>query len=65
MLGDFAGAGASIPLSYWREMKIFGIEKQKQHLLDHAWSVEFERIRSLLIANAEIRPDQVFDCTKS
>ena len=63
ILGEHAGAGASIPLAYWREMKSFGIEKQKRLLTEHAWPVEFERVKSLLIPSVEIRPDQIIDAS--
>jgi hypothetical protein len=61
LLGDFAGAGASVPLKYWLDMKSFGVEKLKRLLVEHAWPIEFERIRSLLAANFEIKPDQILD----
>jgi hypothetical protein len=61
LLGDFAGAGASVPLKYWLDMKLFGPDKLKRLLADHAWPVEFERVKTLLLASYEMKPDQVID----
>ena len=63
--GEHSGAGASIPLKYWKDMKNFGIDDQKRLLLEHAWPVEFERIKSHLLSATEIRADQIVDVARS
>ena len=64
IFGEHSGAGASIPLKYWMDMNNFGVEKQKELLLEHGWPIEFERIKSHVLNAAEIRADQIVDATK-
>lgn len=61
ILGDFAGAGASVPLKYWMDMKHCGVDPMKRQLLEHAWPVEFERTKAHVLAHYDVKPTQVLD----
>ncbi|MBL4844305.1 MAG: hypothetical protein JKY65_02155 [Planctomycetes bacterium] len=48
LLGDFSGAGASVPLDYWRHINCRSADEKKAILTRMAWPAEFLRIRHLL-----------------
>lgn len=48
ILGDYSGAGASVPLDYWRQLSTKSAD-EKIHVLHRlAWPAEFLRMRHLL-----------------
>jgi len=61
ILGDFAGAGASVPLKYFLDMTSFGIDQLKRLLIEHAWPIEFERTKANLLSAHDVKPDQIHD----
>lgn len=48
LLGDFSGAGASVPLDYWRHINCRSADQKKSILKRMAWPSEFLRLRHLL-----------------
>ncbi|MEZ6189164.1 MAG: hypothetical protein R3F62_29710 [Planctomycetota bacterium] len=48
LLGDYSGAGASVPLDYWRQLNTGSADEKIEMLARFAWPVEFYRLRTLL-----------------
>jgi hypothetical protein len=48
LLGDFSGAGASVPLHYWRHLGCRSSDEKKSVLERLAWPAEFLRLRHLI-----------------
>jgi len=48
LLGDYSGAGASVPLDYWRQLNTASADEKIEMLQKFAWPVEFYRLRTLL-----------------
>lgn len=48
LLGDYSGAGASVPLDYWRQLSTKSADEKIQVLHQLAWPAEFLRMRHLL-----------------
>ncbi|MGE0713531.1 MAG: hypothetical protein AB7N76_36640 [Planctomycetota bacterium] len=48
LLGDFSGAGASVPLDYWRHLHCRSSDEKKLILEQLAWPAEFLRLRHLI-----------------
>jgi nanoRNase/pAp phosphatase (c-di-AMP/oligoRNAs hydrolase) len=60
LLGDYSGAGASVPLRYWRDIPTASAE-DKVHLLErHAWPAEFLRLRHLIASRVPaLKPEKI------
>ena len=50
LLGDYSGAGASVPLDYWRQLSTKSPDEKIALLHRLAWPAEFYRMRHLLIS---------------
>ena len=48
LLGDYSGAGASVPLDYWRQLSTKSPDEKIALLHTLAWPAEFHRMRHLL-----------------
>jgi len=48
LMGDYSGAGASVPLDYWRQLGTKSADEKIQLLNRLAWPAEFIRLRHLL-----------------
>ena len=48
LMGDYSGAGASVPLDYWRHLGTKSADEKIEVLHRLAWPAEFLRIRHLL-----------------
>jgi nanoRNase/pAp phosphatase (c-di-AMP/oligoRNAs hydrolase) len=48
ILGDYSGAGASVPLDYWRQLSTKSADEKINVLHRLAWPAEFLRMRHLL-----------------
>lgn len=60
LLGDYSGAGASVPLDYWRQLSTKSAD-EKIHILHRlAWPAEFLRMRHLLLSRIHsLKPEEV------
>ncbi|RMG17733.1 MAG: hypothetical protein D6731_03490 [Planctomycetota bacterium] len=60
LMGDYSGAGASVPLDYWRHLGTKSAD-EKVHLLHRlAWPAEFLRIRHLLTSRIPaLKPEEI------
>lgn len=60
LLGDYSGAGASVPLRYWRDLPT-GSADEKIHILErHAWPAEFLRLRHLIASRVTtLKPEKI------
>lgn len=59
LLGDYSGAGASVPLRYWRDLPTASAD-DKVHLLErYAWPAEFFRLRHLIAQRVALKPDKI------
>jgi len=60
ILGDFSGAGASVPLDYWRHLSCRSADQKKLVLRRMAWPAEFSRLRHLLTQRiSSLKPEEV------
>tara|TARA_B100000965_G_C19554920_1_gene741754 strand:- start:255 stop:1601 length:1347 start_codon:yes stop_codon:yes gene_type:complete len=60
LLGDFSGAGASVPLSYWRHLTCRSVDEKLLVLQSMAWPTEFLRLRNLLTQRiSSLKPEEV------
>lgn len=60
LLGDYSGAGASVPLDYWRHLGTKSADEKKKVLHRLAWPAEFLRIRHLLTSRVPaLKPEEV------
>ncbi len=60
LLGDFSGAGASVPLDYWRHINCSSADQKKSILKRMAWPAEFLRLRHLLTQRiSSLKPEEV------
>ncbi len=59
LLGDFSGAGASVPLRYWRDLPTPSVDDKVQLLERHAWPAEFLRLRHLIASRTGLKPDKI------
>jgi nanoRNase/pAp phosphatase (c-di-AMP/oligoRNAs hydrolase) len=60
LLGDYSGAGASVPLDYWRQLHARSAEEKVQVLHRLAWPAEFLRMRHLLTQRIQtLKPEEV------
>ncbi len=60
LMGDFSGAGASVPLDYWRHLGTKSADEKKKLLHQLAWPAEFLRLRQLLTSRVPtLKPEEV------
>lgn len=60
LLGDYSGAGASVPLDYWRQLPTKSADDKIELLRRLAWPAEFLRIRHLLASRAHaLKPEKI------
>jgi nanoRNase/pAp phosphatase (c-di-AMP/oligoRNAs hydrolase) len=60
LMGDYSGAGASVPLDYWRHLGTKSADEKIQILHRLAWPAEFLRIRHLLCSRiSSLKPEEV------
>lgn len=60
LLGDYSGAGASVPLDYWRQLQTKSADEKIQLLHRLAWPAELQRMRHLLTARLQaLKPEEV------
>jgi nanoRNase/pAp phosphatase (c-di-AMP/oligoRNAs hydrolase) len=60
LLGDYSGAGASVPLDYWRQLSTKSADEKIHILHQLAWPAEFLRMRHLLTSRIHsLKPEEV------
>lgn len=59
LLGDYSGAGGSVPLRYWRDLPTPSAEAKIELIERHAWPTEFLRMRHLIASRAPIKPEKI------
>ncbi|MCW8141845.1 MAG: hypothetical protein KIT58_23305, partial [Planctomycetota bacterium] len=60
LLGDYSGAGASVPLDYWRQLSTKSADEKIHVLHQLAWPAEFLRMRHLLLSRIHsLKPEEV------
>ncbi|MBI3724306.1 hypothetical protein HY251_10200 [bacterium] len=59
LLGDYSGAGASVPLRYWRDLPTASVDDKVDLLERHAWPAEFLRLRHLISSRVGLKPDKI------
>jgi hypothetical protein len=59
LLGDYSGAGASVPLRYWRDLPTASADDKVQLLERHAWPAEFLRLRHLIASRVALKPEKI------
>jgi nanoRNase/pAp phosphatase (c-di-AMP/oligoRNAs hydrolase) len=60
LLGDYSGAGASVPLSYWLQLGSRSADEKIEILNKLAWPAEFLRMRQLLCSRiSSLKEDKV------
>lgn len=60
LLGDYSGAGASVPLDYWRHLLTKSADEKKKVLHRLAWPAEFLRLRHLLTSRVpSLKPEAI------
>jgi nanoRNase/pAp phosphatase (c-di-AMP/oligoRNAs hydrolase) len=59
LLGDYSGAGASVPLRYWRDLPTASADDKIELLERHAWPAEFARLRHLIASRVALKPEKI------
>ncbi len=59
LLGDYSGAGASVPLRYWRDLPTPSADDKIELLERHAWPAEFLRLRHLIATRVGLKPEKI------
>jgi nanoRNase/pAp phosphatase (c-di-AMP/oligoRNAs hydrolase) len=60
LMGDYSGAGASVPLDYWRQLGTKSADEKIKVLERLAWPSEFLRLRHLLTSRIHsLKPEEV------
>jgi hypothetical protein len=59
LLGDYSGAGGSVPLRYWRDLPTKSADDKIKMLERYAWPSEFSRLRHLIAARASVKPEKI------
>jgi nanoRNase/pAp phosphatase (c-di-AMP/oligoRNAs hydrolase) len=59
LLGDYSGAGASVPLRYWRDLPTASADDKVSLLERYAWPAEFLRLRHLIAQRVALKPEKI------